>query len=455
MKESLVAIIGEPNAGKSTLLNKIMSERLALVSDVAGTTRDRFYATTSWNGVDFTLIDTAGIVLGGEGGGAQKREQKELENNVQAQVDVAISQADLILYVLDGKKDPQALNRAVLQKLRKSKKAVIAAVNKIDSPKKLEEAVRAYAFTGFKNIFAVSAVSGLGIGDMLDAVAAELAKKGFGKTLERTSEISASIVGKPNVGKSSIFNRILGEERVVVSNVPGTTRNVIDTVVEYKNSKIKFLDTAGLKRKEKRAPLPDIYAALQTLRAIHRSDICILAIDATEGISQQDQRVAKEIVDAGKGLVIAANKIDAIPSGKRKALQKSLPDFFPFLWWAPAVSVSAKTGAGIEDVLNYILEISAARRRTVPEDRLEKFLRARIKENPPRRLRDQKEPKAYSLSQTASNPPAFLMLVNEPAAISAQFRKFIQNAIIKELGFWGTPVALHLESRRGNPNKKT
>ncbi len=451
MNEALVAIIGEPNAGKSTLLNKIIAQRLALTSNIAGTTRDRFYASTSWNGMDFTLIDTAGIVLDS---GEQKAEQKELEKNVQAQVQVAIDQADLILYVIDGKRAPQSLNRAVLQKLRKGKKAVVVAVNKIDSPRKLGEAAGQYSFTGFKNIFALSSVSGIGLGDMLDAVAGELSKKGFGAAQKSSTEISVSLVGKPNVGKSSLFNKILGEERVVVSPVPGTTRNVIDTDIEYKGKKIKFLDTAGLKRKEKRAPLPDIYAAFQTMRAIGRSDICVLIIDAAEGISQQDQRVAGEIVNANKGLIIAANKIDLLAAKKLTALQKHLPDFFPFLWWAPAVPISAKTGEGIGDILNYILEIEAGRKKIVDDEVLEKFLKAKAKENPPRRLRDQKEPKAYRLLQTGTNPPAFQMVVNEPAAISAQFRKFIQNAIIKELGFWGTPVALRLESKRGNPNTK-
>lgn len=440
-----MAIIGEPNVGKSTLLNKIMAQRLALTSNIAGTTRDRFYASSTWNGIDFTLVDTAGIILD---------QREELEKNVQKQVQIAIDQADLILYVLDGRKNPESLNRNILQKLRKSKKEIILIINKIDSPKKIDETAARYSFTGFKNIFAISAISGIGIGDMLDGITGALEKKGFSKIEKDPSQVAVSIVGKPNVGKSSMFNQILGEERVVVSNVPGTTRNVIDTDIKYKGQKIKFLDTAGLKKKEKRAPLPDIYAAFQTMRAIHRSDICILTIDGSEGISQQDQRVAKEIIEAGKGLIIAINKIDLLDKDERKELEKFLPDFFPFLWWAPAVPISAKIGEGIKDILNYIIKIESNRRKTVDSENLELFFRKKIKENGPKRMRDQKIPKVYALKQIDTNPPLFQMIVNEPAAISTQFRKFIQNGIIKDLDFWGTPVFLKLESKRGNPNEK-
>lgn len=442
MREAIVAIVGEPNAGKSTLLNKILEDRIALTSNVAGTTRDRFYAPTFWNGVDFTLVDTAGIVLD---------QRDELEINIQKQVDVALQEADLIVYVVDGKKGPQNLERNVLLKLRKKKKDIILVINKVDSPRRIKEIVEEYRFTGFKQIVSLSSVAGIGVGDLLDMITNSLQDKGFTKIEKDPTEISVSLIGKQNVGKSSIFNKILGVERVVVSNVPGTTRNVIDTDIVYKDKKIKFLDTAGLKKKDKNQPQPDIYATFQTIRAMHKSDICILVIDASIGITQQDQRIAGEIVAASKGLIIVANKTDLLTEKDQLKLLGNLPDFFEFLWWAPAVPVSAKNGKGISDMLDFILKIEEARHKTIDPEELDQFFRAKLKQREPHRLRDERVPKVYSLEQIATNPPVFKMMVNEPSAISMQFRKFIQNAIIKELEYWGTPVMLKLEAKRGNP----
>jgi GTPase len=442
MREGIAAIVGEPNVGKSTLLNKIIKERIALTSPVAGTTRDRFYASTDWNGLEFSLVDTAGIIL-------ERRD--ELEQNIQKQVDIALQEADVIIYVVDGKKGPESVDRSVLQKIRKHKKDVILVINKTDSPKKINETIGLYQFTGIKKIFPVSAVSGVNLGDMLDGITDYLLEKGF-KTIEKDpTEISISIVGKPNVGKSSLFNHIIGEERVVVSEVAGTTRNVVDTEIVYNERKIKILDTAGLKKKEKRAPLPDIYAAFQTLRAMHKSDIIILVIDASEGITQQDQKIAGEIVEAGKGLIMVANKIDKLNTEEREKLQNNLPKYFEFLWWAPAVPVSAKTGEGVTEMLDYVLTIDSNRHKTIENQELSEFFYAKLKQREPQRIRDERAPRVFSLHQTATNPPVFTMIVNRPSAISTQFRRFIQNAIIKELNFWGTPIKLRLEEKKGNP----
>ncbi len=443
--QALVAIVGEPNVGKSTILNRLVSERAALVSGVAGTTRDRFYADTSWNGTDFTLIDTAGIIL---------EERDELEKNVQAQVKIALDQADLLLYVVDGKAPPGSVNKQILQDIRRKKKPVLLLVNKVDSPKQLAAVPGNYAYTGIKTICPMSAVSGLGIGDMLDEIASALVTLGFSTSERDDSELSVAIVGKPNVGKSSLFNAILGEERVVVSPIAGTTRNVVDTVVDYKGKKIKFLDTAGLKRHEKRAPLPDVYAAFQTIRELHRADICLFVIDAEEGITQQDQKIAGEIIDAGKGLAIAVNKIDLLDEKQRDKLTLTMSKFFPFLWWAPVVPISAKVGDGVEDLLDYILKIDENRRREIDQDTVTKFFKAKLKLREPQRIRDERVPKVFSLAQVRANPPVFLMVVNRPSAISMQFRKFIQNALTKEMNFWGTPVLLKLEERAGNPAKE-
>ena len=401
--------------------------------------------------MDFTLIDTAGIILDESATGSQG----ELEKNVQAQVKIALAQADLLLYVVDGKAPPESVNKKILQDIRRQKKPVLLLVNKVDSPKQLAAVPGNYAYTGIKTICPMSAVSGLGIGDMLDEVAGALTKLGFATSPEKTDgELSVAIVGKPNVGKSSLFNKILGEERVVVSPVPGTTRNVIDTVVEYKGTRIKFLDTAGLKRHEKRAPLPDVYAAFQTVRALHRADICLFVIDAHEGITQQDQKIASEIIDAGKGLAIAVNKIDLLGEKERAGLERDMAKFFPFLWWAPVVPISAKSGDSVNDLLDYVLKIDENRRREIDAERLKAFFKAKQKIRQPQRIRDERVPKVFSLAQIRTAPPVFLMVVNRPSAISMQFRKFIQNALVKEMNFWGTPVILKLEEKAGNPAKE-
>lgn len=445
-REAYVAIVGEPNVGKSTLLNRIISQRVALATKYPGTTRDRFYAPTVWNGIDFMVIDTAGIIL---------EQRDELEKNVQKQAEIALDQADVLVYVVDGKQPIERVDREVLRMIRRQKKPVILAVNKCDSPARVRAAAAEFAFTGIKQIVACSAISGVGTGDLLDAVTTELAKKGFGPHEREQGTISVSIVGKPNVGKSSFFNAIVGEERVVVSSVPGTTRNPIDTLITYKDKKIKIVDTAGLKRKDKRAEVPDIYAALQTVRAIRRSEICILMIDGTEHITQQDQRVAGDIVDARKGLVIAINKTDLLNDKQKEQLERDLAHFFPFLWWAPVVPISAKDNVGTDAILDYILEIEVNRQKEFSDEAIGAFLQQKMKENPPKRVRDERVPKIYSLRQVGTNPPVFMMAVNEPSAISQMFRKFLENSIIRELGFWGSPIQLRLERKRGNPNVKS
>lgn len=442
-REAFVAIVGEPNVGKSTLMNRIISQRVALATKYPGTTRDRFYAPTIWNGIDFTLIDTAGIIL-------ERRD--ELEQNVQKQAEIALDQADALIYVVDSKQPVERVDREVLRMIRRHKKPIVLAVNKCDSPQRILSAAADFAFTGIKSIIACSAISGAGTGDLLDAVTSELAKLGFGTYERDLGTISVSIVGKPNVGKSSFFNAIVGEERVVVSSVPGTTRNPIDTLITYKNENIKLVDTAGLKRKEKRAEVPDIFAAVQTLRTIRRSEVCILMIDGSEHITQQDQRVAGDIVEANKGLIVAINKTDLLDEKQNEALRRDLEHFFPFLWWAPVVPISAKENTGTDAVLDYVLEIEINRKKEYDDERLGEFLQRKMKENPPKRVRDERVPKVYSLRQEGTNPPVFRMSVNEPSAISMQFRKFLENSIIRELGFWGSPIQLRLERKRGNPN---
>lgn len=457
----IVAIVGQPNAGKSTMMNKILGRPTAITSDLEGTTRDRQYADTTWNGVDFTMVDTAGLSLD---------TKDKLQLSLNKQIEVALDQADVIIFVVDGKQPPAAVSEASLKKFRAIKKPVLLVVNKLDSPMKREAQLKEFMRLGMKPIFAVSSLTGLGLGDMLDEIVVDLKKLGLDeKKKEAVFDISVSIVGKPNVGKSSIFNAILKEDRVVVSPIAGTTRVAIDSQVQIKGVDYNFIDTAGLKKKEYRQDQPDIFAGFQTFKAIRRSDVCFFVLDASEEITKQDQRIANEIFDMQKGCIILANKCDLMPASKTlKATKagyknnkninkpnddqyKTVRDYishnFPFLWQCPMFFVSALTGEGLEEALDSITPIFERRNKTIDNQTLAEFLSKVLLKNPPKLMRDQRVPKVFALHQLETNPPKFELLVNYPAAISLQFRKFVENSIIKYLDFFGTPITLKLRGK--------
>ncbi len=464
----IVALVGPPNAGKSTLLNKIAGRPLAVTSEVAGTTRDRQYADTAWNGANFTLVDTAGLALG---------PNDELEQNIVKQIEVALQEADAIILVVDGKQNRAAIEQNVLKKFRKAGKPLLLCVNKLDSARTVEEKIGEFSSLGIKPAFGISSISGRGIGDMLDYVA-DLVRGNPGGAPSSEADtklegaplappIAIAIVGKPNVGKSSIFNKILKQERAVVSPIPGTTRTAIDSNININNQDYTFIDTAGLKKKEHRQQQPDIFSGFQTFKSIRRSDVCFFVIDAIEEITKQDQKVAQEIFSQEKGVIVLVNKIDLFspkkssqpkrgetgriihnPSeDKYQQLRDYVSDHFPFLWLSPMFFVSGLTGEGLAEALEAIKPIYDRRHKIIDDATLKDFLAKVMKKNEPKLLRDQKKPKVIGLTQTATNPPKFELLVNHPAAISQQFRKFLLNSIIKYLDFWGTPVSLHLKGK--------
>lgn len=432
----IVAIVGEPNVGKSTLLNKIAGTRLAVTSEVAGTTRDRQYVDTVWNGVDFTLVDTAGITFGNK---------QELEAELAQQIDRALIEADLILFVVDSKSDAGTIDRKALVKFRKTKKPVVLAINKLDSALKFRESEGSFAKLGIKPAFPISSVTGRGLGDLLDHITAELKKLKL-PSPEKVLGIPVAIVGKPNVGKSSLINKILGEERVVVSDIPGTTRTSIDVSVKFKGTDFTFIDTAGLKKKAYRQAQPDVFSVFQTFKSIRKSDVVLFVVDATEEITKQDMAIAGEILELGKGVIIIANKMDKF-DGDEKQLQDYISHHFPFLWFAPVFFISSKTGQGLEAALQAIEPIHVTRGKVVPQEDLDQLLEYTLKKNPPRRMLDQKAPKVHGLTQTGSYAPMFELHVNHPAAISTQYKRYLEKEIIKKLGFWGTPIKIHLIKR--------
>ncbi|HMR55434.1 MAG TPA: ribosome biogenesis GTPase Der [Candidatus Doudnabacteria bacterium] len=433
----IVAIVGEPNVGKSTLLNKISGMRAAVTSTVAGTTRDRQYIDTAWNGIDFTMVDTAGITFG---------DKQELEDALIEQIEHAIQEADLILFVADSKIDPGTIDRKALIKFRKTKKPVVLAVNKVDSPVKFREFGGEFEQLGVKKIFPISATTGRGIGDMLDQIATDLKKLKIEKP-PKPLGIPVAIVGKPNVGKSSLINHILGEKRVIVSDIPGTTRTSIDVSINIDGQDYTFIDTAGLKKKSYRQAQPDVYSVFQTFKSIRKSDVVLFVIEANETITKQDQVIAGEILDLGKGVVILVNKLDKY-EGEEKELQDYVSHHFPFLWFAPVFFVSAVTGENIAEALAAIKPIYEARGKTVSQEDLDRLLAYTMEKNPPRRMLDQKVPKVHGLTQTGTHAPMFDLLVNHPAAISTQYRRYLEKQIIQKLGFWGTPIKLNLVKKQ-------
>lgn len=445
-KFPIIALVGQPNAGKSSLLNKVTHKDKAITSKEAGTTRDRQYVNTIFDGIGFTLLDTAGLDLSAKG---------ELEDNVQKQIEIALNEADIIIMIVDGKEPVSAIDKNVLVKFRKIKKQKILVVNKLDSPQKREFALSQFARLGIKPMFGLSSLTGSGIGDLLEAITKIISKNQSQKnndSVVRTENsepsISVSIVGKPNVGKSSLFNKILNNERVVVSSIPGTTRTSIDENLKINGINYTFIDTAGLKKKEHRQTQSDIYGGFQTFKSIRKSDVCFLVLEANQNITVQDKKIAEEIVKMQKGCIIICNKIDEYKGSKQK-LKDYISHHFPFLWMCPIFFVSAKKNVGIYETLKSILPIYERRQKQINNQALSEFLNKIMKKQPPKRMWDQKNPKVFSLHQTDINPPTFNLTVNFPATISQHFKHFLTNSIIKDLDFWGTPIKLHLTRKIG------
>jgi GTP-binding protein len=296
-------------------------------------------------------------------------------------------------------------------------------------------------------MFPVSGLTGKGTGDLLDYIAKFITDNKLNVLLEETNfGIGVAIVGKPNVGKSSLFNAIIKEERVIVSPIPGTTRAAIDTHIIIDQDDYTFIDTAGLKRKAYRQSQPDVFSGFQTFKSIRRSDVALLIIDATEEITKQDQHLAQEIWTLNKGLIIVANKID-VYEGEEQKLRDYISLHFPFLWMCPMILVSAKNGTGISDLVGAIKPIVTARHKELSDEELQRLLNKTLEHNPPKLMRDQKKPKVIGLKQVDTNPPIFELYVNYPAAISMQYRKFLEKSITRNLGFWGTPIKLRLKGK--------
>jgi GTP-binding protein len=433
----IVAIIGRPNVGKSTLFNRVIGQRKAIVDAQAGLTRDRLYGVAEWRGREFAVVDTAGLDL--------ETANDPSRAAIEAQTKIAIDQAHVIVLLLDVRQGLTPLDRDIARLLRRSGRRVIVAANKADSPSERHFAHELLEL-GFDEPNLVSAQHGLGVGDLLDRVVAELPPEE-----ERPADQDApdrfAIMGRPNVGKSSLLNALLGDERALVSPTPGTTRDPVDTELIFDGVPIVLVDTAGIRKKSSSRDRLERYSLLRGINAMERADTVLLVIDASSGVLAQDQHVAGYALDAGKGLVIVVNKIDLVEPAKRKATywQKALGPSFKFATYAPVVAVSAKTKEGIGGILPVALEVVGQRRIKMPTNELNKVLRQAFVEHPPPSYQGRRLRFGYA-TQASSEAPTVVLFVNDTGLLHFSYRRYLENRVRNRFGLTGNPLKLVLRA---------
>jgi GTP-binding protein len=437
MARPIVAIVGRPNVGKSTLFNRLIGQRKAIVDAQAGLTRDRLYGVAEWRGREFTVVDTAGLDLDG----AKDASRAAIE----AQTQVAIDQADLIVLLLDVRQGLTPIDRDIAQMLRKSRRNVIVAANKADTAHERHFAHELLEL-GFAEPALVSAQHGLGVGELLDRVVESLpAEEEPSPTDEHADRLA--IMGRPNVGKSSLLNALLGDERALVSPTPGTTRDPVDTELTFEGVPVVLIDTAGIRRKSSSRDKLERYSLLRGIAAMERADVVLLVIDASAGVLAQDQHVAGYALEAGKGLVIVVNKIDLVEPAMRKPAywRKTLASSFKFATFAPAVTVSAKTREDIGTVLPTALEVVGQRRIKMPPNELNRVLREAFDQHPPPSFKGRRLKLTYA-TQAAAETPTVVLFVNDTGLLHFSYRRYLEKKIRDRFGLIGNPLRLVLRS---------
>jgi len=428
MSKPVVAVVGRPNVGKSTLFNKIIGKRISIVEDTPGVTRDRIYAETDWNGREFAMIDTGGIEPG---------TQEVIPAQMRAQAEVAIETADAVLFMVDGRDGLTAADREVAEMLRRKAGKVVLTVNKVDTAKLPDDFYDFYEL-GLGEPIPVSASNMLNIGDLLDAVVAVLPESDSDDDEDR---IKIAVTGKPNSGKSSLINRLLGEERVIVSPIAGTTRDAIDTPFEKNGEKYLLIDTAGIRRKSRVSEEIERISVIRAVAAIERSDVCLLMIDACDGVTEQDKKIAGLAHEAGKGIVIAVNKWDLIEKDNRtmKNFLDEISRELTFISYAPCIFISVKTGQRIDEVTEAAHAVAASRAMRVPTGRLNSLISdAVMMKQPP--ADKGKRLKIYYGTQVGVCPPLFSFQINERRLMHFSYSRYLENKIREAFGFAGTSI---------------
>ncbi|MFE7062439.1 ribosome biogenesis GTPase Der [Sutcliffiella sp. NPDC057660] len=436
MPKPTVAIVGRPNVGKSTIFNRIVGERISIVEDIPGVTRDRIYSSGEWLNQYFNLIDTGGIEISDAPFMTQIREQAE----------IAIDEADVIIFLTNGREGLTTADEEVAKILYRSKKPVVVAVNKVDNPDMRDTLYDFYAL-GFGEPIPISGSHGLGLGDLLDLVIANFPNKQEEEYDDDT--IKFSLIGRPNVGKSSLVNALLGEERVIVSNIAGTTRDAIDTPYKYDGKEYVIIDTAGMRKKGKVYETTEKYSVLRALRAIERSDVVLVVIDGEEGIIEQDKKIAGYAHEAGRAIVIVVNKWDAVEKDDKtmKEFEQKIRDHFLFLDYAPIVFLSAKTKKRVHTLIPKIDLASENHAMRVVTTVLNDVIMDAVAMNPTPTDKGQRL-KIYYATQVAIKPPTFVIFVNDPELMHFSYKRFLENRIRDAFGFEGTPIRLIARPRK-------
>lgn len=434
MSLPLIALVGAPNVGKSTIFNRIVGSRLSIVEDTPGVTRDRLYGTGEWLTRKFKIVDTGGVEIA----------NRPFQVQIRVQAEIAIEEADVIVFVVDGKLGVTSDDRVVAKMLYKSGKPVILAVNKVDNADRLSDAQEFYSL-GLGDPIPVSGAHGIGIGDVLDQIVAQIPEK---EDLDYGSAIAFSLIGRPNVGKSSITNALLGQDRVIVSDIAGTTRDSIDTPFINEGKNYVAIDTAGLNKRGRIYEAIDKYAAIRSLAAIDRSQIAVVVIDASTGILDQDRHVSGYALEAKKGIVLVVNKWDLAPKGlEQGTFEQEIKSRFKFLDFAEIVFVSAKTGKGIEKILPAIEKAYEGCNRRVPTSVLNEIIQDAQMMNPTPEFNHGRLKILFS-NQVSVNPPTFVMFCNNPNFAHFSYTRYLENRLRDSFDFSGTPISILYRMRK-------
>jgi len=430
MAKPTVAIVGRPNVGKSTIFNRIVGERISIVEDIPGVTRDRIYSSAEWLNQEFSIIDTGGIDIGDEPFLEQIRQQAE----------IAIDEADVIIFLANGREGVTSADEEVAKILYKTKKPIVMAVNKVDNPEMRSDIYDFYAL-GFGEVFPISGSHGLGLGDLLDEVLKHFPEREPDQYDETT--IRFSLIGRPNVGKSSLVNALLGQERVIVSNVAGTTRDAIDTPLTRDGQDYVIIDTAGMRKKGKVYESTEKYSVLRALRAMERSDVVLVVLDGEEGIIEQDKKIAGYAHEAGRAVVIVVNKWDAVEKDEKtmKEFEEKIRAHFQFLDYAPIVFLSAKTKKRTQTLLPMINKAYESHNLRVPTNVLNEVIMDAIAMNPTPTHNGQRL-RVYYATQVSTKPPTFVVFVNDPELLHFSYERFLENRIRDAFDFEGSPIKI-------------
>ncbi len=453
MSKPVVALVGRPNVGKSTLFNRLAGERLAIVDDVPGTTRDRILAESEWSGIYFDVMDTGGIDPTHGGDTPLSIGSADFITDIKTQAQIAIEQADVVIFLTDGGSGPTAPDREVAQILRRSQKKledgsfwppIYLVVNKCENEERRAAATEFYEL-GLGEPFPISAIHGVNVGDLLDMVV-----KAFPETdADPDDSVKIAIVGKPNAGKSSLLNKLVGQERSIVSPIAGTTRDAVDTQLEFEGVSLTLIDTAGIRRRGKIDPGVERYSVVRAHKAIERADVALLMIDAEAGITAQDLHIAGYILDAWKSTIVLVNKWDTIEKDTytMNYYTEKILNELNFMPYVPLLFISAKTGQRVDKVLPLALQIQEARLRRIPTSKLNRILRD-AQDAHPAPSQAGKQLKLYYSTQVRSDPPTFLVYVNDPKLMHFTYRRFLENRIRDAFEFPGTPIRIVLKGKK-------